>query len=371
MVVQHTFAKVTALILSAVVAISSLGFASPARASTYDGLNGTIDCSSSGTAMIVNNVVTSQNNCAGAIEILGGVTAIGNEVSQFNDTVTSITIPATTTSIGDFAFSYASALQIVNFGNASQLMSIGESAFDSATSLTSITIQSSLTSVGDYAFYGATSLSSIYFLENAPSVGTSAFNDLVNVAKAYIKRGATGFASPGQIWNGLVVEQVVEEEQFTVTYDSALGSAVTQGSFRTGESIATATGSTIQTEPISTRPGYTLSGWASSTNGSVIDFPFAPAAISNITLYAIWQLNNGAFKCTTGSPIFGDDQSPTYIITNGEVTQGNNCAGAVVFPSGITTIGYFAFYNTSALTSITIPATFLNIKNYAFKNASA
>jgi len=155
-------------------------------------------------------------------------------------------------------------------------------------------IPSSITSIQTLGFSRASNLATFYFLGNAPtSVSADAFSFVANGAKAVIKSGATGFANVGQTWNGLIVE----EERFTVTYNSASGSAVSSGSFTSG--------STIQTAPTSTRAGYTFLGWSTSSNGSVVNFPYTPTATSDITLFAIWSANTNAvtYNAGTGSTV--------------------------------------------------------------------
>lgn len=256
------------------IVASSLGVSSPANAATYDGVSGTIDCSSSGTVIVSNNVVTTHSNCSGSVEIPAGVM-----------------------SVEDSAFEYAPSLQAVTFQFGSQLTSIGYYSFSFAESLTSIRIPASVTSINDYAFDNATSLISVYFLGNAPSVGSDAFSFVANGAKAVIKSGATGFSNEGQIWNGLIVE----DDAYTVTYNPANGSAVSLGSFTTG--------GTIQTAPISTRAGYTLTGWSTSETGSVVEFPYSPAATSDITMIAIWIANTVASAPTISSVSAGNRQA--------------------------------------------------------------
>ena len=70
---------------------------------------------------------------------------------------------------------------------------------------------------------------------------------------------------------------------YTVTYNSASGTAINPGSFTTG--------GTIQTMPVSTRTGYTFVGWSATDGGSVVTFPYSPSATSSITLYAKWTRN--------------------------------------------------------------------------------
>jgi uncharacterized repeat protein (TIGR02543 family) len=47
-------------------------------------------------------------------------------------------------------------------------------------------------------------------------------------------------------------------------------------------------GEAIQAAPVSTRAGYTLTGWSTIPNGTVVTFPYSPT--TNITLYALWKL---------------------------------------------------------------------------------
>ncbi len=271
---KRGIARAITSLASLFIVASSLGVSSPANAATYDGVSGTIDCSSSGTVIVSNNVVTTHSNCSGSVEIPAGVMRIE-----------------------DSAFEYAPSLQAVTFQFGSQLTSIGYYSFSFAESLTSIRIPASVTSINDYAFDNATSLISVYFLGNAPSVGSDAFSFVANGAKAVIKSGATGFSNEGQIWNGLIVE----DDAYTVTYNPANGSAVSSGSFTTG--------GTIQTAPISTRAGYTLTGWSRTENGLVVEFPYSPAATSDITMFAIWIANTVASAPTISSVSAGNRQA--------------------------------------------------------------
>jgi len=137
------------------------------------------------------------------------VTSIGSNAFELTD-LTSITIPSTVTSIGSHAFENADCTSIVLPAN---ITSIEPYTFLGAR-FASITIPSSVTSIGNYAFsYSDNRITSIYFLGNAPAtVGTDAFLNVASGAKAYIKTNATGFGSPGSIWNGLIVTLDIETE---------------------------------------------------------------------------------------------------------------------------------------------------------------
>ena len=75
---------------------------------------------------------------------------------------------------------------------------------------------------------------------------------------------------------------------------------------------------------------------------------------------------NGDVDCiANGSP------SGFFSITNNVVTSSTNCAGQAVIPSGVLTIGSYAFYDASGLTSVSIPFSVSAIETYAFELATS
>ena len=66
-----------------------------------------------------------------------------------------------------------------------------------------------------------------------------------------------------------------------VTYDAQGGSAVAAGSFVSGGYIAAA-----PTAP--TRAGFTFDGWAATSGGPAVTFPYAPGVNAPVTLFARW-----------------------------------------------------------------------------------
>lgn len=62
-----------------------------------------------------------------------------------------------------------------------------------------------------------------------------------------------------------------------------------------------------------------------------------------------------------------DGNAPTFTVTNGVVSAGGDCTGAVVIPEGVTEIGDEAFKG-SDLTSVVIPASVTSIGRGAFRN---
>jgi hypothetical protein len=208
----------------------------PRTCSTYDGANGVVDCGTYGTFTIADNVVVSDNGCAGSIAIPEGVSSVGADVLVDNQLLTSVTIPSSVTSLGAYSFTGAFSLlsftvhssnndfsssngilfnksgttlvrypatkgttytipetvtsigsyafhktQVTNVTLSSGVTSIGAFAFRS-NSLTSVTIPSSVTSIGAWAF-GLNLLTTVTIPSSVASVGSYAFygNDLTSV----------------------------------------------------------------------------------------------------------------------------------------------------------------------------------------------
>jgi hypothetical protein len=81
---------------------------------------------------------------------------------------------------------------------------------------------------------------------------------------------------------------------------------------------------------------------------------------------------DGDYVCTTGF-LKSIETTNLYTVTTGSVTSHSSgkCSGAVVIPSGVTSVGQHAFLNASALTSITIPSSVITIGAGAFQGTSA
>lgn len=118
--------------------------------------------------------------------------------------IAEVVIGSHVTSIGSYALNFCSTMTNLLVGG--EVTNIKSRAFWGCTGLTSVTIPNSVTSIGNWAFRGCNNITVFEFEGNAPTVGNEAFTGVASRCKAVISPTATGFSSPGEKWNGLIVE---------------------------------------------------------------------------------------------------------------------------------------------------------------------
>jgi hypothetical protein len=233
--------------------------------------------------------------------------------------LTSITIPDSVTSIGLDAFAWCLSLSSATLGNG--LISIGQGAF-AVCGLTSITIPNSVTTIGDLAFQSCFGLTCVTIGNGVTSIGQAAFECC----------GFTNVTIPSSVIN--------------------IGGAAFDG--------------------CSSLTGAYFQGNAPSADSSVFQ------GDHNIVYYTYGTLGWG--------PTYGDRPTAvwyplppyTYDINNGTITITRYIGpgGAVTIPSTInglpvTSIGEFAFFNGTNLTSVNIPNGVTNIGDEAFEQCTS
>lgn len=333
--------RISLFLASLFIAVTSLGI-TPAQAAVVT----TVNCGSSGTFTITDNVVTGKNACIGSVVVPDGVTSIAGYAFYEATGVTSVQLPHT-------------------------LISIGPEAFFGVTNLPRITFPASVTSIGSNAFTQAATLASIYFLGEAPTVGTYAFNQPAANKTAYIKGGVTSFTLVSGLWNGLIVNS----NNLVASYSA---NGATSGTTPENPTPLYASGATVTVASNSgtlTKTGYTFSGWNTAANG--LGVQKAATGSESLTIsadtvfYAQWAL--APYDPTVGTGFVNCGSSGSFEITANVVTRQNSCTGSAVIPPSVTSIGQAAFADATALTGISFAAgsTLTSIGDYAFAGVTS
>ncbi len=291
--------------------------------------------------------------------------------------------------IAEKALSRRTSLNGVVISNG--VTSIGSYAFNECSSLTSITIPNSVTSIGNLAFYNCSNLTSITIGENITSIGISAFRYCYKLVEVYNLSSLTIIAG---LWedNGCVgyYAKVVHTSLDTPSRLSTTedGYIVYADSVNNEYSLIGYVGNeTILTLPSDINGNnYSINQYAFYNNDNITSVTI-PNSVTSIGEYAfsgctaLTEINFNATAMndlSSNNNVFdnaGKGGSGIVVNIGANVTKipaylfyGGGKITRVVFDEGCVceSIGNYAFYNRSSLTSITIPENVTSIGSWAF-----
>ena len=242
-----------------------------------------------------------------------------------DEEVKELVIPNGVTSIMEFAFSYCYALTSVTIPNS--VTSIGERAFIGCSGLKSVTIPNSVTSIGGYAFCICSGLTSVTIGNSVTSIGAWAF------------KGCSGLTS---VTIGNSVESI-GDVAFSDCY--ALTSVTIPNSVTSIGNSAFACCSALTSVTIP------------NSVTSIGDCAFADC--SGLTSIVV----------ESGNSVYDSRNNCNAIIETATNTLHSGCQTTLI-PNSVTSIGDYAFYGCSGLTSVTIPNSVTSIGDYAFYGCS-
>ena len=242
--------------------------------------------------------------------------------------VKSVVIADGVTSIGEYAFFYCESLTSVTIPDS--VTSIGKYAFFCCTSLTSVTIPDSVTSIGRFAFSNCTSLTSVTIPDSVTSIGEYAF---------YYCKSLTSMTIPD---------------------------SVTSISSSTFASCTSLTSVTIPNS-VTSIGEYAFYDCKSLTSVTI------PGSVTSIGLYAFASCTSlTGIWVAEGNSHYANDASG--VLFNKDKTTLVQCPGAFAaytIPDSVTSIGEWAFYWCTSLTSVTIPDGVTSIGWRAFSNCTS
>ena len=277
------------------------------------------------------------------------VTSIGNQAFQYCDSLTSITIPDSVTSIGDYAFRGCSSLTSITIPDS--VTSIGSSVFRGCSSLTSIAIGNGVTSIGVSAFGGCSSLTSITIPDSVTSIGDRAFSGCSSLTSIKIPDSVTSIGVSAFGGCSSLTSIKIPDSVISIGYQAFFGcSSLT---------------SIMIPEDVTSIGDSAFFGCSRLTSITIPD--------------SVTSFGRGAFSgCSSLTSIIVTGSNPVYhsagncLIETDSKTLIAGCKNSIIPTDGsVTSIGEFAFYNCSSLTSVEIPVSVTSIGEHAFSYCSS
>ena len=349
---------------------------------TFDSSTGTLTIQGNGAMTNYSDYMYSSwySNIKTVI-IEDGVTSIVEWAFFECSGLTSVTIPNSVTNIGSGAFSGCSGLTSIIIPNS--VTSIGGNAFYKCSGLTSVTIPNSVTSIEGAAFADCSGLTSITVAQgntkydsrdNCNAIIESASNRLISGCKTTIipntvtSIGNYAFCGCSGLTSVTIPNSVtsIGESAFRICSGLTVVTIPNSVTAIYGDAFNSCSGLTSITIPNSvTNIG---SGAFSGCSGLI-----SINVVSGNTKYDSRDNCNAIIESASNTLIAG---CKTTIIPNTVTSIGNyafyGCSGltSVTIPNSVTSIGYSAFSDCSGLTSVTIPNSVTSIGRGAFKNCS-
>lgn len=336
----------------------------------------------------------SRDNCNAIIETENNTLIIGCKNTTIPNTVTSIgdwafegceglsslTIPNSVTSIGYGAFLWCSGLSSLNLPNS--ITEIGEYAFQNCRNLTSINLPNSLTSINECAFSLCPKLTSITIPASVTSIGVAAFMrdsclTSVIIPNSVTSIGEAAFQSCTGLTSVTIPNSVNSIGKYIFSFCRDLSSIVIESGNTKYDSrencnaiIETETNTLLSgckntTIPISVTSIGEYAFWGSGLTS--LSIPVSITSIGNYAFRDCSALNH--IDVVNGNPKYDSRDNCNAIIETDNNTLLIGCKNTII-PNSVTTIGDYAFYGCTGLTTLLIPNSVEKLGAFSFSDCT-
>ena len=332
------------------------------------------------TALTISGSVTSIgnsafNNCSNmtSVTIPSSVTSIGSGAFNNCSNMTSVTIPSSVTSIGSSAFSGCNGLTRVDisnltawcgisFGNASaNPLYYAHHLYHNGNLVTNLNLGSS-TSIGDYAFVGCLDFVSSPNLTSS-SIGSYAFSGCTSITSVTIpivvqSVGNYAFSGCTSLTSVTINSNAVASAEYS-------GSTSSYNNFRSrfGNQVTSYTFGPYVTS-IGTYALYNCTGMTELTFQGPVSSVGNFYGCSGLTRVEVSNLD-----AWCGISFNNSSSNPLYYAHH--LYHNNNLVTSLDNLGSPASVGSYAFYGCTDLTSVTIPSSVQSLGNYAFEGCTS
>jgi len=239
---------------------------------------------------------------------------------SYRTSITTVTVKNGVTTIGDSAF--CNLNNLINVEISDSVTYIGNFAFRNCSSLTNVTIPDGVTHIGRFAFDSCTSLKSVSIPASVISIDSKVFDRCSSLLRFIVDENNPNYCTDKV--------GVLFDKNKTVLIQYPAG--ITANSYTIPESVS-----------------------------YIMDFAFEYC--SSLSQFMVDE-NNPYYSADEEGVLFNKDK--TVLVKYPDGRPQNN----YIIPNSVTTIDYYAFFNSTGLTSIIIPDSVISLGQYAFSECT-